>query len=136
MDDKLLATLIGIGSGFVGYFVTTFWMRPILRYLEIKEQVTSDLIFYSNVINADGLNDMMKKRMWARVEADRRHSADFTACYLNLPCWYRKWLIYRGESPEIASNHLMGLSNTFDHMAAADRVDKIKAALRLKTDVL
>lgn len=56
--------LLGVVAGAIGYLLVTFCMRPVLRYLELKEQVVSDMIFYSNVINADGLNGEMKERMW------------------------------------------------------------------------
>ena len=37
MDEKLLAVLIGIVAGAVGYFylIATFWMKPILQYREL-----------------------------------------------------------------------------------------------------
>ena len=35
MDEKLLAVLIGIVAGAVGYLIATFWMKPILQYREL-----------------------------------------------------------------------------------------------------
>lgn len=136
MDENVWAIFIGIVAGAAGYLVTTFWMRPILRYLEIKQQVLSDLIFYANVISTDHLIDNMKERMWARVESNRKHSADLNACCINLPFWYRWWLKCRGEYPEGAATHLTGLSNTFEYEEAAKRIDKIKQCLRIVTDVV
>jgi len=136
MDARLVALIIGLIAGAVGYLVTTFWMHPILRYLDLRQQVLSDLIFYANVVNADRLNDEMKDRMWKRVEANRRHSADLTACLLGLPSWYKHWLKHRGHDPKDAANNLMGLSNTFDYRDADKRIERIKTALGFGTDVI
>ncbi len=129
----MTAGIIGLIAGAAGYLVATFWMRPILRYLDLKQQVCSDLIFFANVVNAEGLNDEMKERMWKRVEANRRHSADLTACLLVLPSWYKCWLEYRGHNPEKAANDLMGLSNTFEDNKADRRIERIKTALGFGT---
>ena len=56
MDDKLLAVLIGVITGAAGYWFTTFWMKPILQYRELRSKVLIDLVFYAQVINADGLS--------------------------------------------------------------------------------
>ena len=60
MDEKLLAVLLGIIAGGIGYWITTFWMKPILQYRELRLKVFADFIFYAQVVNADGLNDRMK----------------------------------------------------------------------------
>lgn len=60
MDEKLLAVLLGIVAGAVGYWIVTFWMRPILQYHQLRMKVFSDFIFYAQVINSDNLNDRMK----------------------------------------------------------------------------
>lgn len=132
---EFLVVLMGIASGGLGYLFATFWIRPILRYLDVKHQVLSDLIFYASAINADGMNENIKDRVLHRIEANKRHSADLTACYIDLPFWYKWFLKKRKETPEAAATHLMGLSNTADHETAYKRVDKIKEHLRIKTDV-
>ncbi len=85
MDEKLLAVLIGVVTGTMGYWFTTFWMKPILQYREIRSKVLIDLIFYAQVINADGLNERMQKLYEERVVSNRRLSAELTACFLDLP---------------------------------------------------
>ncbi|MDD1630983.1 MAG: hypothetical protein LUP91_02115 [Methylococcaceae bacterium] len=55
MDEKLLAVLLGIIAGGIGYWITTFWMKPILQYRELRLKVFADFIFYAQVVNADGL---------------------------------------------------------------------------------
>lgn len=134
--DKLIVVLISIFSGAGGYLITTFWFQPILRYREIKHNVFADLIFYANAINSDGMNEVIKNRMEKRIEANRRHSAELTACYRDLPIWYRKWLQRNGEDPISAASHLMGLSNTFDFDPAEKRLEKIKENLKIYTNIV
>jgi len=126
--------LVSLIAGAVGFLTVTFWSQPILRYRSIKYQIISDLFFYANVVNADGLNEEMQERLKKRIQADRRNSSDLEACLPTLPSWYKCWLKKRGEEAEKAAAELLRLSNTFDHMKAADSVDRIKKYLRIKTD--
>jgi hypothetical protein len=126
--------LISLAAGVAGYLMITFWFQPILRYHSVKYQIISDLFFYANAVNAEGLNDDMQERMKKRIQADRRNSSDFEACYQTLPGWYKCWLKIRGEEADKAAVQLLRLSNTFDHRKAADTVDQIKKYLRIKTD--
>ena len=134
MDDKLVAVLLGTVAGAAGYWISTFWMKPILQYRELRTKVFSDFIFYAQVINADGLNDRMKKLYEDRTLANRRHSADLAACLSELPEWYKWWLGRKGQSPESAVTNLIGYSNTTDYDAADKRVRAIKKALGFKPD--
>ena len=136
MDDKLLAVLIGVIAGTAGYWFTTFWMKPILQYRELRSKVLIDLIFYGQVINADGLNERMQTLYEERVVSNRRLSAELTACFLELPFWYKLWLRSRGHMPERAATDLMGFSNTTEYKAAATRVERIKGALGIKAKVV
>lgn len=131
MDTEMLSLIIGLAAGAFGYLVTTFWMQPILLYREIRERVHSNLIFYADVVNAEGLNESMRQRMWERVDANRRHSADLQSIFLLLPIWYRKWISLRAHNPERVANHLMGLSNTFKYDDTAERVKVIRSGLGL-----
>jgi len=122
--------VIGIAAGAIGFLLATFWFQPILRYRELKAQILSDLIFYANVVKADDLNDEMKKRAWARVEANRRHSADLAAASQYLPRPYLWLLSKRGEQPDMASVEMMGFSNTSDWDAGAEREKRIRKFLK------
>ena len=135
MDDKLLAVLIGVITGTAGYWFTTFWMKPILQYHELRSKVLIDLIFYAQVINADGLSERMQKLYEDRVVANRRLSAELTACSLELPFWYKWWLWSRGHMPERAATDLIGFSNTTEYEAASKRVERIKGALGITVEV-
>lgn len=131
MPPDMQALLIGISAGAAGYLIVTFWFQPILRYREIRQLVHSDLIFFADVTSADGLKPEIQERMWARVCANRRHSADLRAAFTELPWFYRKTLFIYGQKPEKAAVELIGLSNTFEHDEAAKRVDKIRTYLKL-----
>ena len=62
MDDNLISLLVGVASGAAGYWISVFWMKPILRYIDLRGEVLSDLIYYAQVTNADGLNERMQKK--------------------------------------------------------------------------
>lgn len=82
---EALIFLFSILAGAASYLVVNFWMNPLLRYLEIKHQVTSDLVFYANVIDATGLNKEMQERRLERQQSNRRHAAEIRAAYYRLP---------------------------------------------------
>lgn len=134
MDEKLLAVLVGIVAGAVGYWVSTFWMKPILQYRDLRIRVFSDFIFYAQVVNADGLNERMKKLYEDRTFANCRNSADLAANLNDLPRWYKWWLNRMGQSPESAVTNLIGYSNTTDYDAANKRVKAIKVALGFRPE--
>jgi hypothetical protein len=69
-----------------------------------------------------------------RSQADRRNSSDLGACQPILPRRYKWYLNMRGEHGENAAVELIRLSNTYDHMEAAESVDRIKNYLRIKTE--
>lgn len=136
MDKNLITALIGVLTGTAGYWFTTFWMKPILQYLELRSNIFADLIFYAQVINATGLNERMRKLYEERIISNRRRSAELAACLLQLPDWYKWWLSKRTQSPEQAVSQLIGLSNTTDYNAATIRVERIKLALGIKSEVV
>ena len=135
MDEKLLAVLVGAGAGAAGYWFTTLWMRPILQYRELRSKVFADLIFYAQVVNAEGLSERMRKLYEDRITSNRRHSAELAACLTELPTWYRWCLRRKGQSPEDAVVQLIGFSNTTEYDAAAKRVERIKSSLGIKSEV-
>lgn len=136
MEIELKAVLLGVVFGAAGYWIATFWMQPILRYRDVRSKVLSDLVYYAQVTDAEGLNERMKDLYESRVEANRRSSADLTACMAELPRWYRVWLRARGCDIEAAAQNLIGLSNTTEHEAADKRVERIKKSLCIKTTVV
>jgi len=136
MDEKLLAVLIGVLSGAIGYWVTTFWMRPILQYRDLRSKVLVDLIFYAQVVNADNLNGRMQELYNERTESNRRSAAELVACLLELPFWYKWWLRLVRQTPSSAATNLIGLSNTNEYEPAEQRVLVIKKALGIRTEAI
>lgn len=129
MDTNIIAALIGLIAGSAGYWFSTFWMKPILQYRELRSRVFADLIFYAQVVNADGLNQRMQQMLDERVASNRRASAELAACLEELPRWYKAWLRVRKQSPAEASRHLIGFSNTREYENAARSVAAIRKAL-------
>lgn len=79
MDTSILAALIGIVAGAIGYWFATFSVQPILRYRDLRNKVLSDFIYFAQVINANGLNDEMQELHRKRVLANRKASAALSA---------------------------------------------------------
>jgi hypothetical protein len=128
MDVNILTALIGIVSGTFGYWFSTFSVRPILRYLEIRSQIHRDFIYFAQVVNAEGLNEEMQELYRERVLANRISSASLSAAFLELPYWYKNYLSNKGLAPEVAAKHLIGFSNTTDY----DKSHDIQKAIREK----
>jgi hypothetical protein len=129
MDDKLVAIFLGAAFGSAGYWLNTFWMKPLLQYREIRSKILIDLIFFAQVTNAEGLNETMQKRYEERVVSNRRLSAELSACLLEIPHWYRWWMKQKGLDPQRAASDLIGFSNTTDFEAGSVRRRRIKQAL-------
>ncbi|WP_158702855.1 hypothetical protein [Melaminivora suipulveris] len=132
MSDELFAVLLGIVAGALGYWLTTFWMSPILQYRQLRMKVFADFIFYAQVVNAEGLNDRMKALYEERITSNRRHSADLASCLTELPSWYKWWLHRRSQAPEKAANQLIGYSNTTEYEQAAKIMNAIQKNLGYK----
>ena len=127
----MFSVIISIIAGAAGYLIVTFIFRPILRLRTIRFQVASDLEFYANAINDDGLNEEMKKRVNDRRVSNRRHSADLAAIYYELPSRYKRYLERRGMRIQKAAQALMTLSNTFDFEPANVQIDNIRRWLQI-----
>ena len=125
MDINLISALIGVLAGAAGYWVTIFWMQPILRYRFICNRVHSDFIFFAQVINADGLNEEMQSLHRERILSNRKASAELSAASLELPFWYAWWLRLRKLDPAKAAQHLIGYSNIREY----DQAHKGKALI-------
>ena len=136
MNSTLLAALLGVITGTLSYWFTTFWMKPLLRYRSLRGEIFADLIFYAQVVNADGLSERMKSLYEDRVVSNRRHSAELAASLLELPAWYLVWLRWRGHRPEAAVSQLIGFSNTTAYNEAGKRVECIKAALGIRSELV
>ena len=132
--EQFWITLLSITAGAMGYLIITFWVRPILRYRDVKYQVASDLVFFANAIELQKLDGSLREDTLARKEANRRCAADLAAIYGDLPCWYRGWLHRCKEDPRRASSELMGLSNESDREEAKERIRNVKESLRISLE--
>lgn len=103
--------LISFVIGAAGYLVVTFWMSPLLRYIQMRHEVIVDLVFYANTYHEESSGEILKLRAVERRESDRRHAAEFAACYYRLPWFYKAWLRICDENPVGASKELIALSN-------------------------
>lgn len=133
MDPRLWAILIGALTGAIGYWITTFWMQPLLRYQSIRNQILIDFIYYAQVVNANGLNEEMQQLYRERILANRKTSAQLFAAALNLPRWYLWYLQRRGINPAIAASHLIAYSNTTEYGLAHQMEQSIRKYLGLPT---
>lgn len=131
MNVNLLTALIGIAAGAVGYWFVTFQMQPVLRFLEVRNKIFSDFIYYAQVINAEGLNDEMQALYRERVLANRQSSAQLRSAYLQLPWWYKNSLSRKGLDPETAARNLIGFSNTTDYQDSHRIEQEIRERLGL-----
>lgn len=136
MDNFLFTILSSVISGAAGYVISKFWLQPVLQYRKIKMQIISDLIFYANAINPSGFNDEMKRRVLDRMIANRRHSANLTACYYSLPQKYRMYLLKKEEYPDKASSEFILLSNTTEYHEARQAIDRIQVLLGIDPKVV
>ena len=133
MEPIYIVAIISFAFGVFGYIITQFWLRPILRYRELKRRVASDLAGYVIAETVEGADKKTDRRTKDRPAAIRRHSDELSSSYsYDLPPWYRLVLQRRGESPVEASKHLMKLSNTRNSEHAERQVEKIKAVLKIK----
>lgn len=132
---EIAILLLSLVAGGCGYLIGTFWMSPILRYLQIRHDVTCDLIFFANVIDTNMANDRLKNRHEIGVETYRRHAAEVAACYYRLPRWYKFLLQKRGKAPLIASKNLIGLSNSVNSKQANPHIEKLKQSLRIAQEI-
>jgi len=136
MDNFILTILSSVISGAAGYVIARFWLQPVFQYREIKMQIISDLVFYANAINPNGLNEEMKQRVLDRMIANRRHSANLTACYYSLPRKCRDYLIKKGEYPDKASSEFIYLSNTTEYDEAIKAIKRIQVLLRIDPPIV
>lgn len=132
--DQFWITLLSIAAGAAGYLMTTFWVRPILRYRDIKYEVASDLVFFANAIELQRGDGSLREDTLARMDANRRHAADLAAINCELPAWYRYWLERRKEDSKLASSELIGLSNASNRDEAKERIKNVKVHLRISLD--
>ena len=136
MDKAFITTLVSLISGAFGYLVLTFWMKPIILYVELRQKVISDLVYFGDVNASNDIrtgNSPERIREWS--EANRRHSADLVALIPELPFWYCWYLRLKRYDLENASRHLIGLSNSKNFEYADKHIAQITSSLGIKANI-
>lgn len=129
--EQFWISLLSIAAGAFGYLIATFWVRPILRYRNIRSSVIEDLVFFANAVELQKLDGSLRDDALARKDANRRRAAELGAVLSELPSWYRCLLRVRTENPGAASSELIGLSNSSNRREAKEYVARIERHLRL-----
>lgn len=128
MDVSIVSVIIGVGAGALGFWVSTFWIQPILRYRDLKHKIHRDFIYFAQVINVQDLNDDMQILYRERTLSNRNMSASLSAAVLELPPLYKMYLKFKGLDPRSAAEQLIGYSNTTEY----EMSHKIQASIRKK----
>jgi membrane protein YdbS with pleckstrin-like domain len=66
--QEYVMTLLAIIFGAVGYLLVTFWFQPILRYRDVKYQIASDLVYYTNALELRDSRGLPRERMQERMD--------------------------------------------------------------------
>ena len=111
-----------------GFWVMS-WIQAIIRYGGIRNRIIADCVLYAQVIDPAGLDDRLLTLYERRVEPNRRNAAELSACLLELPEWYLRWLPRRGQTPAGVPSDLIGLSHTTDEEIARKQMKRIKHCL-------
>lgn len=119
MDNAVTSAFFGFLFGAFGYWITTFWVQPILLYRSVRSRIHSDLIYYAQVVNDDDLSDEMKNLYNKRVLANRKAAAELSAVCHELPFWYKFILNFLKIYPYKAASKLILYSNTRDYDESA-----------------
>lgn len=114
--DRLLpvaSIFIGIISGAFGYYLANFVIAPVIKWNQLRAEVTSTVVFYQNILSAENMNFIEERK---KGEAELRRLATeilgvaqmiqmewFVENFFNVPPLEK---IYE------ASRCLIGLSNT------------------------
>jgi hypothetical protein len=133
MEPMYIVAIISFLLGVFGYIITQFWIRPILRYRQIKDRIAADLKWYLEAQKLEIKDKIAQEQFRAKVEIIRGYCTALTDCFsYDLPPWYKLLLESRHESPIDASKHLMALANIRNVEHADRRLEKIKKSLQIK----
>ena len=112
-----------------------FWMKPVIRYLELKREIKSDLVTYGNVMDPPFIsNEYLTNRRRERQDRNRHHAGELRAVKHELPFWFRWFLKLVKEKPAKASTALVGMSNANEVVDIENFLTMLKSALRLPLD--
>jgi hypothetical protein len=141
LTSIILSTFLPVLFGVLGYFLTSFWISPVIEFRKLKERVVSDFIFYADVLNSSGEEHLKRSKS---SEALRRHAADLRAINNTLVGWsvFRKLMrLPKSELIDDTSSHLVGMSHAvyskmnnegYDEVALCERMKSIQDNLQIK----
>lgn len=133
---EYLVIMFSFAAGCAGYYFIHFFVNPVLRYYDIRHQVTSDLFYYANAIGSkDGAAEALRRRQQERQDANRKHAAEIIAVYYRLPGYYRFWLKRKGEDPLEASRSLVGLANSVNDDQAYPHIKRMVKSLNISGEI-
>jgi hypothetical protein len=105
----LVSSISGFVGGFVAWFCSNFFGRPIVKFLELRSEAHRFLYYYANINfdrppNSRNADDAQKcfRSLGARLDALRTSS----------PRPIRRLFVWLGYNLESAATGLTGLSNT------------------------
>jgi hypothetical protein len=133
MCSTIVSFLLGVGGAVVGWFVTSFFAKPLIDFLNLRSQVHEEIIFTNNV---DKMVDHKKANYEKAVETLRHLGAKVQATNENVsvsPLFLPlRWcLSTRGYDLRSAGRSLIGLSNSLIEGDRAAETRSIQAALKL-----
>jgi hypothetical protein len=136
-QSLLIAAGASFIVGLIGYIIVRLWMIPILRYTLTRRKLDRDLKHVQSLVGRQPSSDADGNRLGQRVQerslSARRHAMTLVSCYSKeLPYWYRLLLDSRQESPSEASGLLTNIFKMKDAEQIANRMQKVRRAMRLK----
>ena len=129
MKSITIAAIIGFCLGAAGYIIFRFWLLPIRRYQQIKDQIAESIRDHELKLS----NEKTFKLSPDQSKICYKQAVALTDSYYDdLPHWYRMVLNNRKEYPEGASKNLKALASSnrnSDH--ARSRIYNIRNNLNL-----
>jgi hypothetical protein len=132
MKSITIAAIIGFCLGSAGYIIFRFWLLPIRRYQQIKDQIAESIRDHELKLS----NEKTFKLSPDQSKICYKQAVALTDSYYDdLPHWYRMVLNNRKEYPESASKNLKALaSNNRNPDHARSRIYNIKNNLNLSQE--
>src|SRR5262245_54081976 len=143
--SSVLGAIGVFALGGVGWFLTSFFARPLMRFVELRGDVIYRMVLYDNlkaqfqehpngsIQQLDPLPEEDKKRLAEAQDVFRELGARMRAFAFNEPLSVR--IVRMWYYPLEASTALIGVSNTIDKYGGnrAEQKEKLEKALDFRT---
>ena len=134
-SSVLIAAGASFVAGVIGYIITRFWIKPIVRYTITKRKIRRSLSSYVIVIETQEKTgaSLTRRQSGDRfLQQAKKNALILASCYTEeIPYWYRLLLDSRGESPAEASGLLTNLIKIRDMRQVMERVAQAQKKLGL-----